>query len=88
MKFTYFLLTTLTTQVQAQTILRDRVTDRKGHESDMFNFYTYVFGGGAGTAYPLPKQAVEKFATFKLTSELSPTWGQKQIEPLAAKCPK
>ncbi len=46
------------------------------------------FGGGAGTACPVLKQAVEKFATFKPAGELSPMWGQKQIEPLIAKCPK
>ena len=44
------------------------------------------FGGGPGTACPLLKQAVEKFATFKPASDLSPNWGQKQIEPLLAKC--
>lgn len=44
------------------------------------------FGGGPTTACPVLKQAVEKFATFKPTSDLSPLWGQKQIEPLLAKC--
>ncbi len=44
------------------------------------------FGGGPGTACPLLKQAIEKFATFKPASDLSPMWGQKQIEPLLAKC--
>jgi hypothetical protein len=44
------------------------------------------FGGGPGTACPVLKQAVEKFATFKPASDLSPNWGQKQIEPLLAKC--
>lgn len=44
------------------------------------------FGGGPATACPVLKQAVEKFATFKPASDLSPIWGQKQIEPLLAKC--
>ena len=44
------------------------------------------FGGGPGTACPILKQAVEKLAAFKPASDLSPNWGQKQIEPLLAKC--
>lgn len=44
------------------------------------------FGGGPGTACPVLKQASEKFTTFKPASDLSPNWGQKQIEPLMAKC--
>ncbi|SOD93286.1 hypothetical protein [Spirosoma fluviale] len=44
------------------------------------------FGGGPTTACPVLKQAVEKFATFKPASDLSPIWGQKQIEPLMVKC--
>lgn len=44
------------------------------------------FGGGAVAACPVLKQASEKFTTFKPASDLSPMWGQKQIEPLMAKC--
>lgn len=44
------------------------------------------FGGGAGAACPVLKQAAEKFATFKPASSFSPTWGEKQIGPLLAKC--
>lgn len=44
------------------------------------------FGGGPSTGCPILKQAAEKFTTFKPASELSPNWGQKQIEPLLAKC--
>lgn len=44
------------------------------------------FGGGPATACPLLKQAIEKFTTFKPATDLSPMWGQKQIEPLLAKC--
>lgn len=44
------------------------------------------FGGGAGAACPVLKQASEKFATFKPASNLTPSWGEKQIEPLLAKC--
>ena len=44
------------------------------------------FGGGTAAACPVLKQAAEKFATFKPASDLSPVWGQKQIEPLLAKC--
>lgn len=44
------------------------------------------FGGGPGTACPLLKQAVEKFAAFKPASDLHPVWGRPQIEPMLAKC--
>lgn len=44
------------------------------------------FGGGPNAGCPVLKQAVEKFATFKPASALSPTWGQKQMEPLLATC--
>ncbi len=44
------------------------------------------FGGGPATACPVLKQAVEKFATFKPASDLSPMWGKEQVEPLLAKC--
>lgn len=44
------------------------------------------FGGGPGTACPLLKQAVEKFATFKPASDLHPVWGRMNIEPLLEKC--
>lgn len=44
------------------------------------------FGGGPGNACPVLKQASEKFTTFKPASDLAPNWGQKQIEPLLAKC--
>ena len=44
------------------------------------------FGGGPATACPILKQAAEKFASFKPATDLSPMWGQKQIEPLLAKC--
>lgn len=46
------------------------------------------YGGGPGTACPVLKQAAEKFATFKPASDLAPNWGQKNIEPLLAKCSK
>ncbi|GAB3889864.1 hypothetical protein [Spirosoma agri] len=46
------------------------------------------FGGGADAGCPVLKQATEKFASFKPASDLSPMWGQKQIEPLLVKCPK
>ena len=50
-------------------------------------FYTPAqFGGGPDTACPVLKQAAEKFATFKPASDIAPMWGQKQIEPLLAKC--
>lgn len=44
------------------------------------------FGGGPDAACPVLKQANEKFASFKPATELSPMWGQKQIEPLLTKC--
>ncbi|QIP12543.1 hypothetical protein G8759_07855 [Spirosoma aureum] len=46
------------------------------------------YGGGPTAACPVLKQATEKFASFKPASDLAPMWGQKQIEPLLAKCPK
>lgn len=45
-----------------------------------------LFGGGPGTACPLLKQAVEKFATFKPVSDLHPAWGRMQMEPMLEKC--
>jgi hypothetical protein len=44
------------------------------------------FGGGPTNACPVLKQAAEKFATFKPASDIAPNWGQKQIEPMLAKC--
>lgn len=44
------------------------------------------FGGGADTACPVLKQAAEKLTTFKPASNLAPMWGEKQLEPLLAKC--
>ncbi len=44
------------------------------------------YGGGPATGCPVLKQATEKIATFKPVSDLHPTWGQQQIEPLLAKC--
>ncbi|QJW91336.1 hypothetical protein HNV11_19110 [Spirosoma taeanense] len=46
------------------------------------------YGGGPNAACPVLRQAAEKFATFKPASELHPVWGQKQIEPMLARCPK
>lgn len=45
------------------------------------------FGGGLDAACPVLKQAAGKFATFKPVSDLHPTWGQRNIEPLLTKCP-
>lgn len=46
------------------------------------------FGGGPAVACPVLKQAAEKFAAFKPVSDLHPTWGREQIEPMLEKCPK
>ncbi|AQG78150.1 hypothetical protein [Spirosoma montaniterrae] len=45
-----------------------------------------TFGGGPASACPLLQQSVQKFATFKPTSDLHPNWGRDQIAPLLAKC--
>ena len=52
-------------------------------------FYTpEQFGGGAKAACPILNKAVEKFTTFKPISDLHPTWGKSNIEPMLAQCPK
>lgn len=55
-------------------------------EGSSLMFTPEQFGGGPGTACPVLKQASEKFATFKPASDLHPNWGQKNIEPMLAKC--
>jgi len=44
------------------------------------------FGGGCKTAKPILETAMEKYASFKPLSELSPNWGKKQVEGLLKGC--
>ncbi|MCU0467998.1 MAG: hypothetical protein MUF58_05300 [Arcicella sp.] len=50
-------------------------------------FYTPAqFGGGAEKACPEIQTAIQKFANFKPTSPIAPTWGAEQINGLAKAC--
>ena len=44
------------------------------------------FGGGCKTATPLLQEAVDKFATFKPASDISPNWGKRRAEKLLSEC--
>ena len=44
------------------------------------------FGGGCKTAKPQIDIALEKFATFKPASDISPNWGKAYTETLAKDC--
>jgi len=44
------------------------------------------FGGGCKTAKPILETAIEKYASFKPVSEISPNWGKKQVEGLLKGC--
>lgn len=44
------------------------------------------FGGGCATAKPELQTALAKYAAFKPASELSPSWGQAQVEALLKEC--
>jgi hypothetical protein len=44
------------------------------------------FGGGCATAKPELQTALDKYATFKPASELSPNWGKTQVEVLLQGC--
>jgi hypothetical protein len=44
------------------------------------------FGGGCATAKPELQTALDKYATFKPASELSPNWGKTQVEMLLQGC--
>ncbi len=44
------------------------------------------FGGGCTTAKPQLQIALEKFATFKPSSEISPNWGKERVEMLIKEC--
>ncbi len=44
------------------------------------------FGGGCTTAKPQLQIALEKFATFKPYSEISPNWGKERVEMLIKEC--
>jgi hypothetical protein len=46
------------------------------------------FGGGCATAKPELQTALDKFATFKPASELSPNWGKTQVEEIMKECSK
>jgi hypothetical protein len=44
------------------------------------------FGGGCKTAKPILETAMEKYASFKPVSEISPSWGKRQVEGLLKGC--
>ena len=44
------------------------------------------FGGGCKTAKPVLQTALEKYATFKPASDISPDWGKKLTQGLLEGC--
>ena len=44
------------------------------------------FGGGCTTAKPQLQIALDKYATFKPASEISPNWGKERVEMLIKEC--
>ena len=44
------------------------------------------FGGGCTTAKPQLQIALDKFTTFKPSSEISPNWGKERVEMLIKEC--
>lgn len=44
------------------------------------------FGGGCKTAKPQLQQALDKYASFKPASEISPVWGKDYVVKLMADC--
>ncbi len=46
------------------------------------------FGGGCKTAKPILQIAIDKYATFKPVSTISPDWGKNIVQGLMEKCNK
>ena len=44
------------------------------------------FGGGCKTAKPELQTALDKYATFKPASDISPNWGKERVEALIKDC--
>lgn len=44
------------------------------------------FGGGCKTATPLLQTALDKYATFKPATDISPNWGKTYAEKIIAEC--
>ena len=44
------------------------------------------FGGGCGTAKPELQKALQKYASFKVTSEIHPDWGKSRTKQLLKEC--
>ncbi|WP_301922533.1 hypothetical protein [Ferruginibacter sp.] len=44
------------------------------------------FGGGCKTAKPQLQTALDKYATFKPASDISPNWGKERVENLMKDC--
>ena len=44
------------------------------------------FGGGCKTAKPQLQIALDKYATFKPGSDISPNWGKESVENLIKDC--
>lgn len=46
------------------------------------------FGGGCKSALPFLEQSLEKYQTFKPSSDLHPNWGMERVKMLAEDCKK
>jgi hypothetical protein len=55
-------------------------------EGQMLYHTPEAFGGGKANACPKLKQAMDKYASFKLASTISPDWGIKNAQHLSAGC--
>jgi hypothetical protein len=54
-------------------------------KAQMVYFTPAQFGGGSEKACPEVKEAITKFANFKPTSPIAPTWGAEQLKALECK---
>jgi hypothetical protein len=54
-------------------------------KAQMVYFTPTQFGGGSEKACPEVQEAITKFANFKPTSPIAPTWGAEQLKSLVCK---
>jgi hypothetical protein len=57
-------------------------------EGQMLYYTPEAFGGGKATACPKLKLAIDKYASFKPASPISPDWGVKNAQHFSSDCGK
>jgi hypothetical protein len=57
-------------------------------EGQMLYYTPEAFGGGKATACPKLKLAIDKYASFKPASTISPDWGVKNAQHFSSDCGK